>query len=82
MSAGLAANKPKLNSRLQEWLDEAGLNYTQLANEIETKIGGKVSVGAIRRLAKNQFDRIDTSNALEITQFFGKRFDEMFYEER
>ncbi len=82
MSAGLAANKPKLNSRLQEWLDEAGLNYTQLANEIETKMGGKVSVGAIRRLAKNQFDRIDTSNALEITQFFGKRFDEMFYEER
>lgn len=82
MSAGLAANKPKLNSRLQQWLDEAGLNYTQLANEIETKTGGTVSVGAIRRIAKNQLDRIDISNALEITQFFGKRFDELFYEER
>ena len=80
MSTGLT-NRPKLNSRLQQWLDEAGLNYTQLANEIEVKTGGQVSVGAIRRLAKNQFDRIDTSNALDIARFFGKRFDEMFYEE-
>ncbi len=85
MSSSAIANRPKLpklNCRLQQWLKESGLNYTQLANEIRDKTGGEVSVGAIRRLAKNQVDRIDISNALEICHFFGKSFSEMFYEEK
>lgn len=57
------------------------MNYTQLANRIEQKTGERVSLGAIRRLAGEQFDRIDCANADEISQFFGKKFEDMFYTE-
>lgn len=76
-----AMARHRIRCRLQQWLDERGLNYSQLADQIEERTGSKVSLGAIRRLAREQFDRIDCSNADEISRFFGKTFEEMFYTE-
>ena len=64
-----------IKSRLQEWLNEADLNYTQLAD----KAG--VSVAAIRRLAKNQFGRIDPGTWKAVCDALGKPINEMFWDD-
>ncbi len=77
----VTASMARVRCRLQEWLNESEINYSQLSQKIELKSGKKVSVGAIRRLAKEQFERIECDNALDISLFFGKKFEDLFYTE-
>jgi hypothetical protein len=63
-----------VKSRLQEWMETEKLNYSTLAE------AAKVDVGVIRRLAKNQFDRVDCANWLAICRYFKKPLGELFYD--
>jgi hypothetical protein len=69
----LIAVQHSIRSRLQDWIDERGLDYSTLARE------SGVGIGVIRRLAKNQFDRVDCANWEAICQFFDKPIDQLFY---
>lgn len=63
----------RVRSRLQELLDQAGLNYQTAA------IATGVDTGTIRRYAKNQFDRIDCNSADSICRYFKKELGEIFF---
>jgi hypothetical protein len=65
--------KHSIQCRLQEWIDESGENYSTIALAIG------VSVGAVRRLAKNQFDRVDCLTWLAICDYFNKPLGDLFY---
>lgn len=65
----------KIRSRLQEWIEEAGLNYSTTSAESE------VSLDTVRRYAKNQFDRVDCESWQKICRYFKKPLSELFYEE-
>ena len=67
--------KHTIKCRLQEWIDEAGENYSTVAESVG------VSIGAIRRLAKNQFDRVDCQTWQSVCKYFNKSINELFYEE-
>lgn len=69
----LIAVQHTIRSRLQEWMDDRGLDYSTLERE------SGVGIGAIRRLAKNQFDRVDCANWEALCKFFGKPIGELFY---
>jgi hypothetical protein len=69
------ADKHSIRCRLQEWIDETGGNYSSVA----TAVG--VDVGAIRRLAKNQFDRVDCATWQAICDYFEKPLCELFHRE-
>lgn len=71
----LIAVQHGIRCNLQSWIDEKGLDYSALARE------SGVGIGVIRRLAKNQFDRIDCANWQAICRFFGKSISELFYED-
>lgn len=62
-----------IRSSLQLWIDEQGLDYSSLARE------SGVGVAVIRRLAKNQFDRVDCANWEALCVFFDKPIGELFY---
>ena len=63
-----------IKSHLQEWIEAEGLNHSTLAEL------AKVDIGVIRRLAKNQFDRVDCANWLAICRYFKKPVGDLFYD--
>lgn len=66
-------DKHSIRCRLQSWIDESGGNYSTVANSVG------VDVGAIRRLAKNQFDRVDCFTWQAVCKYFRKPLGELFY---
>ncbi len=66
----------KVRSNLQEWIDDAGLNYTAVAFETG------VDIGAIKRYAKNQFDRVDCASWQAICTSFKRPLSDLFYEDK
>lgn len=68
--------KHTIRCRLQEWIDAMGLTYSAVAESAD------VDVGAVRRLAKNQFDRVDCATWQSICKLFNKQINELFYEEK
>ncbi|NJM67308.1 MAG: helix-turn-helix transcriptional regulator [Acaryochloris sp. RU_4_1] len=69
------AEKHSIRCRLQEWIEESGGNYSTVAEAVG------VDVGAIRRLAKNQFDRVDCVTWQAICDYFKKPIGELFFQE-
>lgn len=69
----LIAVQHGIRSRLQEWIDDRGLDYSTLSRE------SGVGIGVIRRIAKNQFDRVDCANWELLCKFFKKPTSELFY---
>lgn len=65
----------QVRSKLQQWIDEAGLNYSSAA----TATG--VDIGTIKRYAKNQFDRVDCQSWQAICAYFKKPLGDLFYQE-
>ncbi|PSF35823.1 hypothetical protein C7H19_15480 [Aphanothece hegewaldii CCALA 016] len=65
--------KHNIRCRLQEWIDEADENYSTIAQAVG------ISVGAVRRLAKNQFERVDCSTWETICDYFKKPLGDLFY---
>lgn len=63
-----------VKNRLQQWLDEMELNYSQAAK----KTG--VHVSTIRRIAK-QSDRLDVNSIRSICMGLGKKPDNFLYGE-
>lgn len=63
-----------IKSRLQEWMDAEGLNYSALA----VAIG--IDKNAVTRLAKNQFERVDCSTWKAVCRHFKKPLNELFYD--
>lgn len=68
--------KHSIRCRLQNWIDDSGGNYSTVAESVG------VDVGAIRRLAKNQFDRIDCATWQAVCSYFQKPIGELFYTEK
>lgn len=64
-----------IRCRLQQWIDEADENYSTVALAIG------ISIGAVRRLAKNQFDRVDCQTWEAICNYFNKPLGDLFYRE-
>ena len=64
-----------IKNRLQQWLDEKGLNYSNAA-----EITG-VHVQTVRRIAKNQSDRIDLETIEAICSGLNKPVNEFLYQE-
>jgi hypothetical protein len=64
-----------IKSRLQAWMDEVGDNFTTAADR------AGVSVAAIRRLALNQWTRVDRDTWESVARAYGKPAIELFYEE-
>ncbi|PSB02363.1 hypothetical protein [Merismopedia glauca] len=69
------AEKHNIRCRLQQWIDESGGNYSTVA------VAVGVDVGTIRRLAKNQFERIDCGTWQATCEYFQKPITELFYQE-
>jgi DNA-binding Xre family transcriptional regulator len=67
------AEKHSIRCRLQEWIDDSGGNYSTVADAVG------VDIGAIRRLAKNQFDRVDCVTWQAICDYFQKSLGDLFY---
>jgi len=65
----------RVRSRLQQWIDDAALNYSSAAE------GTGVDIGTIKRYAKNQFDRVDCASWQAICTYFKKPLGDLFYEE-
>lgn len=64
-----------VKNRLQTWLDELGLNYSQAAE----KTG--VHVQTIRRIAKNQSERLDVSTVGAICRGLKRPVGDFLYED-
>lgn len=65
--------KHNIQCRLQEWMNESDDNITTLSQ----KTG--VGTGVIRRLSKNQFDRVDCYNWQTLCEYYKKDITELFY---
>lgn len=70
----LATESHSVRCRLQEWMESANLNYSTLS-----KSAG-VDIGVIRRLAKNQFERVDCASWQAICSHFKKPLGDLFYD--
>jgi len=64
-----------IKNRLQQWIDELELNYSQAAQRTG------VHVQTIRRIAKNQSDRIDLETIGAICSGLKKPISDFLYEE-
>ena len=64
-----------VKNRLQQWLDELGMNYSQAA-----EVTG-VHVQTIRRLAKNQSDRIDLDTIQSICSGLNRSVSDFLYDD-
>ena len=62
-----------IKNRLQEWLDELGLNYSQAAERTG------VSISSIRSLAKQQASRVDFGTWEAICTSLDKPVESLFY---
>lgn len=62
-----------IKSRLDEWMRGSEDNYSTLA------IAVGVDVGAVRRLAKNQFSRVDCETWEKVCNHYKKPLGDLFY---
>jgi DNA-binding Xre family transcriptional regulator len=63
-----------IKSRLEEWMEAEGLNYSTLAAAIG------IDKNAVSRLAKNQFERVDCTTWKAVCRYFGKPLNDLFYD--
>jgi hypothetical protein len=71
--AVVMSEKHLIRCRLQQWIDESGENYSTISE------AAGISIGAVRRLAKNQFDRVDCFTWQAICDYFKKPLNDLFY---
>ena len=65
-----------IKNRLQQWLDESNLNYSKAA-----ELTG-VHVQTVRRLAKNQSNRIDLETIEAVCNGLNKSVADFLYQEK